>query len=182
MIEVEAKTAILNPIEFREKAKKIGRFTEKEKKIDDYYTLQELNSYPKKSLRIRKINSFYMINFKRGISYVQGVHAKKENEFKVSDLKGFLDLIKDFGFVKWLTKEKESEIYRIKDNFHIEINKVKHLGWFLEVEYLVAKDSEIPRARKEILNAMRKLGIDKKDISREGYTKMLWDKGFAKKD
>lgn len=178
MIEVEAKVVIINPSEFRKKIRKIGTLVSKEKKIDDYYTLQSLNSYPKKSLRIRKINSFYMINFKRHISYSNGVYAKKETEFRVSDLKGFLALIKDFGFRKWVRKEKESEIYRIKKNFHIEVNKVKHLGWFLEIEYLVASEKKIAMARKEIIDVMNLLGIKKRNVTREGYTKMLWDKGF----
>ncbi len=180
MIEVEAKVAISNPTEFRVKAKKIGRLIGKENKIDDYYTLQELSSYPKKSLRVRKINSFYIINFKRRVSYAEGIHAKKESEFKVSDLNGFLALIEDFGFKKWLRKEKESEIYEIKKNFHIEINKVKNLGWFLEIEYLAESEGKIAKARKEITRVMNKLGVEKKNITGEGYTKMLWDKGFVR--
>lgn len=181
MIEVEAKIAISNPKKYRQEAKKLGKFICRKKKVDDYYTLQSLKSYPKKSLRVRKMGSFYVINFKKGLSYKDGIHAKKETEFRVSDLKGFLSLIEDFGFRKWLTKVKESESYEIKKNFHIEINNVSKLGWFLEIEYLVSNEKEISRARREILKVIDRLGAGRKNIIRDGYTKMFWDKGFVKK-
>lgn len=175
MIEVEAKIRISDPNKFREKIKHIAKFAKKEKKIDNYYTLQPLNSYPTKSLRIRKRGKIYEINFKQKLSYIKGIHAKNEHEFYVSNPTSFLNLIKDFGFRPWLRKEKITELYKIKNNFHIEINKVKNLGWFLEVEYLSTKKS-INKAREQVLNIIKKLGIEKKDIIADGYTKMLWDK------
>ena len=175
MIEVESKAKIINPERFRVLAQKIGRYKGKERKVDDYYSLESESSYPKKSLRIRKKSGFYMINFKQRISYKLGVHAKKETEFKVSDVAGFVRLIHDFGFKKWLTKEKYTELYEIKRHFNIELNHVKNLGWFVEVEYLCnGKGTE--KARKEVLDALKKLGLRQKDIVKEGYTKLLWDK------
>jgi len=177
MIEVEAKIKITNPRKFRNKISSIGKFVKKEKKIDDYYTLETLKKYPTKSLRIRKREKGYEINFKQQLSYVKGVHAKKESEFTASNLNNFLELIKDFGFKKWLRKEKISESYEINKNFHIELNKVKHLGWFLEIEYLTNKQN-IKNSRKKILKVIKKLGLDKEKIIKEGYTKMLWTKKY----
>ena len=176
MIEVEAKIKIPEPSLFRKKAGELGKFIAKLSKIDDYYTLEDLKNYPKKSLRIRKLNNFHEINFKQRLSYVQGVHAKNEQEFKIKDIAPFLNLINDFGFKKWLRKEKLSEVYEISRNFHIEINYVNHLGWFLEIEYLCNK-KDIFKARKKVLSLVEKLGISKKNIVKEGYTKLLWDKG-----
>src|SRR3989344_6248484 len=175
MIEVEAKIKIKNPEEFRKKISEIARLIKKEKKIDDYYTLESLKIYPKKSLRVRKTNQGYEINFKQHLSYVNGVHAKKEQEFKVTDIQNFLSLIKDFGFKKWLTKIKYSETYEISKNFHVEINNVKKLGWFIEIEYL-AKQNEISYARTQVLKIIGELNLDKESIIKEGYTKLLWDK------
>ena len=175
MIEVEAKIKIQNPKEFRKLVNQLGKLIEKEEKIDDYYTLQKNKSYPRKSLRIRKKNGIHEINFKERISYKNGIHAKNEQEFQVTDINNFLALIADFGFKKWLTKIKHSEIYELKNNFHIEINHVKSLGWFLEIEYLTEKN-KIEKARKEIQKIIKKLSIEKNQIIREGYTKMLWDK------
>lgn len=176
MIEVEAKIRVSDPNKFLKKITSIAKYERTERKIDDYYTLEDLSHYPRKSLRIRKKGNFYEINFKQRISYIKGVHAKKETEFKVSNIDRFLNLIRDFGFKKWLRKEKVTKLYRIRNNFHIELNNVKGLGWFLEIEYL-ADMKNIERARKEVLDVVKKLGFGKKDLISEGYTKMLWDKG-----
>ena len=175
MIEVEAKSKIINPERFRVVAQKIGRYKGKERKIDDYYTLERGKSYPQKSLRIRKRGNLYEVNFKKRISYLNGVYAKKETEFKVSDISAFIALINDFGFKKWLTREKYTEIYEIKKNFHIEINHLKKLGWFIEVEYL-CNLKDVSDARKEVLKIIKNLGLKEKDLVKEGYTKLLWKK------
>lgn len=175
MIEVEAKAKIINPERFRVLAQKIGHYKGKERKIDDYYTLESAKNYPKKSLRIRKRSGFYEINFKQRGPYKNGVYAKKETEFKVSDIEGFARLIHDFGFKKWVTKEKYTELYEIKKNFHIEINHVKKLGWFIEVEYL-STPKDVEKARSEVTKVLNHLGINKNNIVKEGYTKLLWDK------
>ncbi|MEK6850723.1 MAG: class IV adenylate cyclase [Nanoarchaeota archaeon] len=175
MIEVESKAKIPNPKKFRILAQTIGRYKGKERKIDDYYTMESLNGYPKKSLRIRKKGSIFIVNFKQRIFYDRGVYAKKETEFEVSDINGFIRLIHDFGFKKWLTKEKYTELYEIKNNFHIELNHVKNLGWYIEVEYL-CNSKDIRKAKKEVLNVLAKLHLHKRDIVKEGYTKLLWDK------
>lgn len=175
MIEVEAKARIINPERYRILAQKIGKYKGKERKVDDYYTLESAKSYPKKSLRIRKRFGSYEINFKQRVFYKHGVYAKKETEFKVSDIDGFLRLIHDFGFKKWLTKEKYTELYEIRKNFNIEINHVKKLGWFIEVEFLSdMKNAE--KARTEVMKAVKNLGLRKRDIVKEGYTKLLWDR------
>ena len=175
MIEVEAKAKIMNPERFRILAQKIGKYKGKERKIDDYYTLESISKYPQKSLRVRKRLGSYEINFKQRLFYSENVYAKKETEFKVSNVEDFLRLIKDFGFKKWITKEKYTELYEIKKNFHIEINHVKKLGWFIEVEFLSdLKNAE--KAKKEVEKVIKILGLHKRDMVKEGYTKLLWNK------
>ena len=176
MIEVESKIKILNPEEFRKRIAKIARFKEKEKKIDSYYTLERNKfRYPQKSLRVRKINHSYQINFKQKLSYLKGIYAKDEHEFEFTDIDNFITLIKNFGFRIWLIKEKYSEVYEIKKNFHIELNNVKNLGWFIEIEYLTDKKN-IQKARKEIQETIKKLSLEKEKVIKEGYTKLLWNK------
>ena len=175
MIEVEAKIRVNSINDFRRKVKLLGKYKGKEKKADTYYTLEKLNHYPRRSLRIRKRKGKYEVNFKQKLSYVKGVHAKNEVEFVIDDVKDFLALIEEFGFKPWLKKEKVTELYEIKPGFHIEINKVRNLGWFIEVEYLCNED-EVEKAREEVMKVIRKLGANGKDIVKEGYTKLLWDK------
>jgi len=176
MIEVESKIKISDPKKYRSLARSIAKYKGKQKKSDNYYTLESLRSRPKKSLRIRKKDKIYEINFKESISYVKGIHAKRESEFHVSNLKTFMVLMKNFGFRLWVQKEKISEIYEINPKFHIEINHVKHLGYFIEIEYLCS-ENQIPKARLAILDVMKKLHINKKHIIKEGYTHQLWKIG-----
>jgi len=176
MIEVEAKIKIKNPKEFIKTISKLAKFQGKEKKIDDYYTLESTKSYPEKSLRIRKYSNHHKVNFKKSFPYESNVHAKDEIEFKVSDIDNFLKLISDFGFKLWLRKEKVTHLYNVKPNFNIEVNEVKGLGWFLEFEYLVEKQRHIKKARSEILRIMSLFDFKSKDIVKSGYTKLLWNK------
>ena len=119
------------------------------------------------------------INIKKDISYKKNIHAKKEVELVLNskDSKKFLKIIKNQGYKKWIRKVKISEIYQIKKNFTIELNQVKGLGWFIEIEYLVPMKS-IKKARREVDEIIKKLGFSKKDIIKEGYTRMMWDRGL----
>jgi len=173
-IEVEAKIKVKDHNLINSKLKKIAKFIKKEIKDDSYYTLENFKKiYPKKSLRIRKKGKQRIVNFKQWISYNNGIHVKKETEFTVSDVKKFLSLLKDFGFKKWISKHKECTVYQYKKT-SIELNKVKKLGWFLEVEYLCNK-KEIPKAKKQIKAVIKLLKIKNDNVEKSGYTKLLYD-------
>lgn len=174
-IEVETKIPFkqkdLNSV--RSRIKMIAKFVKKQEKKDDYYTL-EYFQYPEKSLRVRDMGKVREVNFKKRISLVNGIHAKKEVQFQISDVEGFFDLIKDFGFRKWLHKEKTTELYKAKNGVNIELNYVKKLGWFLELEFLCPlKDVSI--ARKKVAEVRDALGFSEKDCEGRGYTKQLWN-------
>ncbi len=170
--EVELKARIKDPKLIRQKIKKIAKFVKKIKKVDDYYTLEK-KGYPTKSLRIRNQGRIHQVNFKKRVSYSQGIHTKKEVEFNLQDIKGFLAVLKEFGFRLWITKYKESEIYKRK-SANIELNHLQGLGWFVEVEILTV--NKVSEARKTILTVFKLLGINKRDIEKKGYTRLLWEK------
>ena len=173
-IEVETKVRVKDHKLINSKLKKIAKFNKKETKDDSYYTLENFKkTYPKKSLRIREKGKQRIVNFKQWISYNNGIHVKKETEFTVSDVKKFLSLLKDFGFRKWMSKHKECIVYQYKKT-SIELNNVKRLGWFLEVEYLCSK-KEIPKAKKQIREVIKLLKIKPSEMEKSGYTKLLYD-------
>lgn len=175
-IEVESKLKVKDVTETRKKIKKIAKFVKREKKVDEYYALNYSGRYPKKSLRVRNKGKICEVNFKSPISYIHGVHAKREVEFRVSDLKGFFDLLNEFGFKKWLKKEKLTELYLTENGVHIELNEVKGLGWFIELEVL-CKEKNVKKARSKISFVRKKLGYsDKGYVEKKGYTKELWEK------
>ncbi|MEK6925329.1 MAG: class IV adenylate cyclase [Nanoarchaeota archaeon] len=173
-IEVETKIPFKKKdlSSVRDRIKKIAKFVKKQTKKDDYYTLEYFH-YPEKSLRVRDMGKVREVNFKKRISFVDGIHAKKEVQFQISDIKGFFDLIQDFGFRKWLHKEKTTELYKTKSGVNIELNHVKKLGLFLELEVLCSM-KEINNARKKIKEVREALGFGEKDSEARGYTKQLW--------
>jgi len=182
-LEVETKVKIDNVSKLRSKIKKIAIFEKKESRGDDYFALQK-KGYPKKSFRIRDDGKKLIVNFKKHLKklYSQGVVVKKEFEFELSDMThigNFLALLDDFGFKEWVKKRKTTESYLYKKDKRviIEINKVQHLGYYMEIEYK-AKNSEVEKARKKILQVLQELEINKNMIDNIGYTKRLYNRGI----
>ncbi len=182
-LEVEVKVKITDEKDLRCRIKKIATFVKKETKGDDYFALKR-KGYPKKAFRIRSIHGEYTVNFKKWLKkyWSKDIVVKDEFEFNIKNPKHFLALMYDLGFVEWVKKIKTSETYRYNKDKRvgIEINNVKHLGYFMEIEYL-CKKNEIGKAKKQIRKVLKELCIDPRYIDNTGYTKMLWDKGIKDK-
>lgn len=186
-LEIESKVKLKDANKLRKKIQKIAYFRKKEKRGDDYFALKKKfrrHGYPKKAFRIRNDGKNYVVNFKKWLTkyWTKEIAVKQEFEFKIKDPQPFLDLMKDLGFVEWMKKIKTTESYTHKKNKRIiiEINEVRHLGYFMEIEYL-AKPYEMQKAKKIISKTLKELEINPKQINNTGYTKMLWDKGIRDK-
>ncbi|MFH1425661.1 MAG: class IV adenylate cyclase [archaeon] len=180
-LEVETKVKINNVAALRKKIKKIARHEKTESRGDDYFTLQK-KGYPKKAFRIRDDGKKLVVNFKKHLKnlYSDGIVVKQEYEFQLKDRKqvgNFLSLLEDFGFKEWVKKRKHTEgyLYKKDKKLIIEINKVEHVGSYMEIEYL-AKCNQVPKAKKKILQALKELEILPKDIDNIGYTRRLYEK------
>tara|TARA_Y100000310_G_C20642712_1_gene794856 strand:- start:52 stop:621 length:570 start_codon:yes stop_codon:yes gene_type:complete len=183
-LEVESKIKLTEkevPL-FRKRIKEIARFKKKETKKDQYYSLEKA-FYPKKAFRIRSNGKEDIVNFKKWLKkfWKQGIVVKEEYEFKINNKDHFLALMTDLGFKRWIAKTKISETYKHNKykKLNIELNEVKDLGFFIEIEYL-AKHNEMIKARDIIVNVEKQLYIDKSKINNTGYTKMLWKKRHRK--
>jgi len=185
-LEVETKAIVKDPGDMRKRIRKIANFTKKEKRGDDYFAIKQ-KGYPKKAFRIRNTKTTHVVNFKKRLKeyYDDYIVVKQEFEFELTDkeqMENFLALLKDLKFEEWIKKLKTSESYKHKKDKRliIELNKVKHLGYFLEIEYL-CQEKEMKKAKKKIMGALKELGVEKKDIDNTGYTKRLYDKGIKDK-
>jgi len=185
-LEVETKAKIRDVRELRKKIKKIARLKKKESRGDDYFALEQ-SSYPRKAFRIRYNGKKYIINFKKRLRHLfsSDIVVKEEYEFEIGggkNLKYFLALIEDLGFKEWVKKRKHTEAYLHKKDKRIviEINRVEHLGYYMEIEYL-ARRSEVGKAKKKIRKTLEELGITQDDIDNVGYTKRLYEKGIRDK-
>ncbi|GBE19461.1 MAG TPA: class IV adenylate cyclase [Candidatus Pacearchaeota archaeon] len=180
IFEVETKARVEDVNKLKDRVRKIANFSKKEIKKDSYFGLMEGN-YPKKKFRIRHDGEKKIINFKKSMREYgdKFIVVKEEFEFRIKNPKPFLTFMMELGFKQWIKKTKESETYLYKKDkrLAIEINKIKHLGAFIEIEYL-AKKNEIKKAIKEIKGVLKELKIKPNHIDNTGYTKMLWKKGI----
>jgi adenylate cyclase, class 2 len=190
-LEVETKIKLDDSevSQLRDKIKKIAKFTKGGKKVDDYFAIRRKirSIYPKKAFRVRAMKDEFEVNFKKWMKklWTHDIVVKQEFEFKLKgkdEVADLLALFRDLGFREWVQKTKWNETYAYnKDKrLSIEINKVKHLGYFIEMEYL-CKENELEKARIRIREAMNVLGIKQEQIDNTGYTRMLWYKGVFDK-
>jgi len=190
-LEVETKVPLDKDevADLRKRILKIARFRRKKSKSDDYFAIPRrgfgiVRQYPRKAFRIRSDGDSYVINFKRWLRkyWTKEIVIKEEFEFETKHPKKFLALMSDLGFRQWLKKYKISEGYTYNKNpkVNIEINKVRHLGYFMEIEY-IAEHSERERAVKTVKKILWELGINSDEVNNTGYTQMLWNKGIKDK-
>src|SRR4030042_6371902 len=193
MVWLEVETKIIlddSQVEgLRNKIRKIAKFAKSGKKVDDYFARRRRikRLYPNKAFRIRATKDEFEVNFKKHLKklWTKDIVVKQEFEFKLkgeNEVKDLLALFKDLGFREWVQKTKWNETYSYnKDKrLSIEMNRVKHLGWFIEMEYLCER-KDLEKAREKIREAMKILGIPPEQIDNTGYTKMLWYKGVFDK-
>jgi predicted adenylyl cyclase CyaB len=187
-LEVETKVKLNNDQvpALRRQIKKIATFEKRGQKSDDYFSNQA-KGFPKKAFRFRQMSDRIEVTFKKHLKqyWTKEVVVKQEFEFKLKGAKNMndlLELFKDFGFKEWVKKIKRNETYKHNENkkISIEINHVKHLGYFMEIEYL-CQEHEMKKAIRAITNTLKELKIDFNQIDNTGYTKMLWYKGTKEK-
>ncbi|MBW6442643.1 class IV adenylate cyclase [Patescibacteria group bacterium] len=186
LLEVETKARIDNVALLRKIIKSIAIHEKTESRGDDYFAFNP-KGYPKKAFRIRYDGKKYTVNFKKHLKklWKEGVVVKEEYEFEIlnrDQMRNFLALLEDLSFEPWVKKRKHTESYLYKKDKRvvIEINHVKNVGTYLEIEYL-AKRSEVSKARNKILEVLNELGIQEDQIDNVGYTKRLYDKGIKGK-
>ena len=184
-LEVETKVKLdeREVAGLRERIKKIAIFEKSGTKKDDYFAIRR-KGYPKKAFRIRAMKDEFEINFKKWLKkyWNKDIVVKQEFEFELKNkehVEDLLALFKDLGFVEWVKKIKKNETYKYKKDKRasIEINNVKHLGSFMEIEYL-SQPHEMKKAKAIIREILKELKINSKKIDNTGYTRMRWAKGI----
>lgn len=182
-LEVETKVRLRDSqiSSLRKRIRKVAILKKKGKKVDDYFAVRQ-KTYPKKAFRIRSTKDHAEITFKKHLKkyWTKEVVVKQEFEFVLDgkeQKEDMLELFRDIGIVEWVQKVKRNETYKYKKDktLSIEINHVKHLGYFMEIEYLCQK-RDVKRAIKLITTVLKELEIDFKQVDNTGYTKMLWKK------
>ncbi|WNY66143.1 class IV adenylate cyclase [Borreliella andersonii] len=169
MFEIESKAFI--PLKKLKRIIKLAnkkfKFIKEEIKTDIYYSNQ------RKIIRIRKLNTLEkIVTFKKKIlDNNNTIEINKEIEFKIDNINNFLILIKELKFKKLYKKIKKSLIYQT-NNLNVEINEIKNLGFFLEIEKIINNQNDIDLAKKEIDNIINQFGL-KENLETRPYSELL---------
>jgi len=174
MYEIEAKVAI-SKSEYERLKKEISKFSKfigKIKKEDEYYNNPKI-AY----LRTRKLSNKAIFDIKiKNVKH--GIESNVELEWGIRNINKFQLLLKKIGIVSSVKKSKISEVYKYK-NFTIELNYLRRLGYFMEIECLIQKKEQIPKCKRELINLFKTLGFNSRQFEKKYYLDLLKEKALV---
>jgi adenylate cyclase class 2 len=181
MIEVEAKIR-LTEAERKRVASELPRFAGEGRetlKRDRYYgepdtTLPYRKGKPIQFLRIREEDGEAIVGLKDQ-QREKGIEANEEIEFPIDHAGKWDRLIREIGFPLFAAKEKRSLAFCFGP-YHLELNRVRGLGWFLEIERLVNRESQVAAAKKGVVDLFGRLGFTQERFETKLYLELLAEK------
>ena len=127
-------------------------------------------------IRIRIQKDKYILCYKKIYmgNEEQDIHIV-EYETEVSNLEATINILKGVRINKVcdLIKDRDSFIY--KNLFEISLDKVKDLGYFVEIE-VYDKNIPINEANQLLLNLLKELNLDITRRNLKGYSYLMHDK------
>lgn len=172
MYEVEAKVP-LSKADFQRLKREIPKIATLKKRIfskDSYYgnlkkafffRIREENKKPFLHLKVKK----------RG----EGIEMNQEIEMPLTSASKFHQFLQKLRIPLAAKKVKKGSYFKYK-NMQIELTETKGLGPYLEIESIATKESEIPKAKKALIEAFKMLGFSPKDFEKRYYLEMLAEK------
>ena len=162
-----------------------AKFVFSSKEVDKYYNAPHRDflelKHPEEYLRIRIKGGSGAVTYKKVYFNDDGwkTHAD-EYESKINDTNQLEKIFSVLNFDNFLTIDKQRESYEFEDKFEIDLDTVKGLGCFVEIE--ATKDFGGRDATyNEIANFAKKLGLNPKNQDNDGYVLMMMKKkGLAK--
>lgn len=171
-IEIQVKIENSKPlIDFLEKN---AEFKGENRQIDDYFSPAHRNFVElrpiKEWLRLRNSGGKYSINYKNWHYNEEGkAYHCDEYETKVEDLEQVKKILEVLNFKPIVTVDKIRKSWIYKD-YEIEVDSVKNLGDFVEIEY-AGKDEKVDpkKTTEEMINFLKGLGCGKIQRNYLGY-------------
>jgi adenylate cyclase class 2 len=160
--------------------KKLAKFEKITKQVDEYFTPAHRNfmarKFPYEWLAIRRRGEKVILTYKH--YYPENVDLTKycdEYETEIKNAEQLDKLFSALNFKSLVTVEKERETYLYKNEFEIALDKVKALGYFMEIE--AKKDfGSIKKTRDKIIEFAINLEIDVSKAEKRGYPYLLMTK------
>jgi len=170
--EVEFKVRLSHPTEVEGPLKAQATFLGNYHKVDSYFR------GPKGSFRLREAEGTAVVCRKEK-TLRDGLEVNLETEFGVDNLQAFRTFARGLGYEEWYQKEKKGQAWRWGEVL-IEVGTVGTLGWFAELEVLVAEDapgSAIDQAHGRLREALGDLGLTEDRIEPKTYSELLGHRG-----
>lgn len=173
-IETEVKAKVKDLAGLQRRLKKIGaKFIGQVHQIDTYYLISTkyrfTPGHPRLRIREDKINKKNLWEYHEPIDRF----CAKEYETQIADAAMAKFILEKLGYEKEAVIDKIRHKYRL-GNLNIDVDQVKGLGNFIEVEIMNGKKTE---SLKKIFSFYDKLGVDKKDLVPDmRYLDMIWAK------
>jgi predicted adenylyl cyclase CyaB len=169
MFEVEAKVPI-SKREFellKKRLKKEARYLGTRTCADTYY------ARPKTAyIRVRKRGGDYTFDIKRRET-IRGIESNIEIEWGINDITKWRALLKRLKIDPNIRKTKKSTLFQQND-FIIELNHVRLLGHYLEIERVVKSKSKVAAAaKKDLIKLFKSLGYSQKQFEPKPYLELL---------
>lgn len=171
MFEVEAKVP-LSKADFERLRKELPTVAKKKGSVlnlDRYYANSK-----QFSLRIRERNGKGLLNLKSK-TREGGIELNQEVEIPITSAKEFDALLRKMKITHYISKQKDSILFK-KGDFQIELNTVKGLGYFLEIETIVKSKADLKKAKAGLLAIFKSLGFSEKDFEKKYYLELLEEK------
>lgn len=168
MFEVEAKIPITREQYslLRGRLRKEASYLGFRRNRDTYY------ENPKSAfMRIRDRDGKYTFDLKLRKT-VKGIEQNVEMEWGIGDLSAWKRVLKKLGIRPSARKTKKTELFK-KDGFIIELNTVRLLGHFLEIERIVKDPAGVGEAEKELVKLFETLGFSPKQFEKRPYLELL---------
>jgi adenylate cyclase, class 2 len=166
MHEVEAKVHISKGdfLRLKKELDKTAVFKGETIKNDIYYCE---DAY----IRTRETGNELILNIKNKV-IEKGIESNAEIEWKITDKKEFENFLNIINIKPYLKKIKTTRAYQFK-SFNIELNYVKNLGYFLEIERVIQSKSQISKTKKELIDIFKKFGFKQNQFEKRFYADLL---------
>jgi len=181
-IEVEIKVSVGEDdfLKIKDKVKSIAKFEKISEQSDEYFDLCNRSfldvEYPFEWISIRKRGSKNILNFKRLYppNSLEFTHCD-EFDVEVDDSNKLAKIFSLIDLKSLVIVDKTRETYNYNDEIEIDMDFIKELGYFVEIEAL--KDfGGIVETRKRIFEFAKEIGLDVNNKVNRGYPYLLMKK------
>jgi adenylate cyclase, class 2 len=178
MLEIEAKYPVSDLIAFQQKIESWGAKRIEEREDADHYFSAPDRDFVQtdEAFRIRRIGERTFLTYK---GPKRDTTTKTRKEIEVPVMEGekialeLIQLVQHLGYRPVEVVHKKRTIYEILRNdfhLHISLDRVDHVGEFVEVE-IVAEEEKYEVAKETLLQVANELGL--KDSERRSYLSLL---------